>query len=88
MGAGAEGAAGVDHDRERAGRRQLPGRAHPERADRDGAVKLPPALLPAVLDLGAPRIREDGEHACGRLSVGGELDRLGALALLESPPGA
>ena len=52
MRAGAERTAGVDHDRERLGRRLLPRRPDPERADPDRVVELAPAVLPAVVDLG------------------------------------
>ena len=50
--AGAERAPGVDHDRGRVGVGLLPRRADPERADANRAVELPPALLPAGLDVG------------------------------------
>ena len=50
--AGAERAARVDHDRDRVARRRLPRRPDPERADPDRLVELPPAVLPARLDLG------------------------------------
>ena len=49
--AGAERAARVDDDRDRAGRRLLPRRPDPERADPDRPVELAPAILPARLDL-------------------------------------
>ena len=85
MGAGAEGAAGVDHDRERVRPAAVShGGPDPERADRDRLVELAPALLPAVLDLrDAPRPGRLASTRVGRLSVGGELDGVGALALLE-----
>jgi len=84
MRAGAEGAAGVDHDGECAGRGRLPRRADPKRTDRDAVMELAPAVLPSLGDFGDERVGEGREHAAGRLSVRGELDGGGALALLES----
>ena len=43
---GAKGAPGVDHDGCRSGRRLLPGRADPERADDHRDVEAPPFVLP------------------------------------------
>ena len=77
VGAGAERAARIDHDRERASRRRLPRRADPERPDSDRPVELAPAVLPAVLDLGRPRAPPGTPPAAARrrrVGVGGELD--------------
>ena len=52
MAAGAEGAARIDHDRDRVLVRLLPRRADPERADPDRLVELAPAILPVLLDVG------------------------------------
>jgi hypothetical protein len=48
-------------------------------------VELAPAVFPAVGDLADERVREGCEHTRRGLAVGGELDRLGVLALFESP---
>ena len=94
VGAGAEGAAGLDHDVDRplAGRR--PGRAHPHPAgDQQRLVEVLPAVGPVVGHLGGghldrvlPRLRGDlaevGQLALG--SVDRELDVVGALLLLEA----
>ena len=80
---GSEGSAGVDHDRDGAGRRLLPGRADPERADLDAVVELAPAVLPALVDCGDERVRVGREDALGGWSVGGELDAAGRLGFLE-----
>jgi hypothetical protein len=50
MSAGAEGAAGIDHDGHEARGRLLPGWADPQPADLDRAVKGAPLVLPARLD--------------------------------------
>jgi hypothetical protein len=47
-------------------------------------VELAPAILPAVVDRGDERVRVGGEDALGRRAVGGELDAVGPLGLLES----
>jgi hypothetical protein len=85
MAAGPEGAGGLDEDRDRVGRRPLPGRADPERADAHGPVELAPALLPARLDLRTRNRSEPLPHPrLARLvGVRGELDVPGPLALLE-----
>ncbi len=49
--AGAEGAARIDHDRERVRGRGLPRRPQPERPDPHRPVEAPPPILPAGLDL-------------------------------------
>src|SRR5205807_3579035 len=51
MGAGAEGAARVDHDCQRAVRRLVPGRTDPEPADADAVMEVAPGVLPALLDI-------------------------------------
>jgi hypothetical protein len=51
MRAGAERAAGIDHDGEGVTRRQLPRRPDPEWPDAHSPVKLAPAVLPARLDV-------------------------------------
>ena len=82
----AEGAAGVDDDRERVGRRRLPRRADPERADPDRPVERAPAVLPARLDVVAAGAAEEVPEALlpARVRVGGELDALRAVDLLEA----
>ena len=47
-------------------------------------VELPPPVLPAFGDGGQPRVRERREDALGRGPVGGELDGLPGLGLLEA----
>jgi hypothetical protein len=74
---------GVDEDGNRIARRLLPRRADPEWSDADRAVELAPAVFPAFLDLGRARAGERCEDAERRLAVGGELDFLPALVLLE-----
>ena len=49
--AGAERAAGIDHERHGVRRRRLPRRPDPERPDAHRPVELAPALLPARLDV-------------------------------------
>src|SRR5579884_2510481 len=52
MGAGAECAAGVDHDLDRRAARWLPGRAHRQApVEHERTVKPPPAIWPVVGDL-------------------------------------
>ena len=83
MGAGAEGSARIDDDREGAGRGRLPRRADPERPDPDRAMELAPAVLPARFDLGSCRIGEGGEDSLAGLSVRGQLELARMLDLLE-----
>jgi hypothetical protein len=47
-------------------------------------VELAPAILPAVVDRGDERVGVGGEDPLGRRAVGGELDAVGTLGLLES----
>jgi hypothetical protein len=47
-------------------------------------MKLAPAGVPAVVDLGELRGRVGGEDAPSGLPVGGELDRAGGLGFLEA----
>jgi hypothetical protein len=49
--AGAEGAAGIDHDGECVLGRLFPGRADPAATDPDAVVERAPAVLPALGDL-------------------------------------
>lgn len=84
MGTRPERATGIDDDGHRVPRRFLPRWTNPERTDADRIVELPPAVLPAFLDLGRARVGERGEHAQRRLAVGGELDLLPTLVLLEA----
>jgi hypothetical protein len=68
MRARAEGAAGIDGDADRVGRRLRPRRANPEAPDRDRLVELPPAIAPAGFD----RFREDVlERGTDSLFAGG-----------------
>src|SRR5438128_2679778 len=86
MPARSECLAGVDHDREQAGRRPLPRRADPEAADLDRPVERAPALLPAVLDVGPLRGTEGVPEALlpARVGVGRELERVVVIDLLEA----
>ena len=89
MPAGAEGAAGIDHDRDRVRVRLLPGRADPEPADPDGLVELPPAVLPVLLDVGdrgaAERLPDP--LLAGRVRVRGELEPAARLSISSKPSG-
>ena len=82
--AGAEGAAGVHDDGQRVCRRLLPRRADPERPDPGAAVKRSPPILPPRLELGRARRGEGRKHAEPRVGVGGELDLVPTLFLLEA----
>ncbi len=84
MGAGSEGPARVDHDREGVRLRGVPGRPDPERPDPDGVMELAPALLPAVVDLGHFGLGVGCDNPDRRFAVGCELDGAGGLDLLES----
>jgi hypothetical protein len=84
--AGAERAARIhDHD-ERVRGRLLPRRADPEAADAHRPVERAPAVLPAVLDVGAATVAEERPQAllARGVRVGGELDALRLLDLLEA----
>ena len=83
---GAERAAGVDHDRDRAGVGLLPRRADPERADAHRPVECAPAVLPALLDVGRARAAEGRPEPllAARVGVGDQLDAAGGLPLLEA----
>ena len=86
MPAGPERARRLDHDRDHVLRRRLPRRPDPERADANGPVELPPALLPAIRDLGLDGAWEDAPNRgrSGLLGVPRELDRAVAIPLLEA----
>ena len=86
---GAERAAGVDHDRDRAGVGLLPGRADPERADAHRPVECAPAVLPALLDVGRARAAEGRPEPLlpARVRVGDQLDAAGGRPAPRSPPG-
>jgi hypothetical protein len=77
MGAGAEGAAGIDHDCKRIRRRLLPRRADPDAPDPDSVVELAPPVLPPFLDLPD---RDDVEAERRLLCV----DRVSAVQLLDA----
>ena len=85
MRAGPERATGVDHHTGSACRNGLPGRPDPEPADRHRAVELAPPLVPTGLDRDRARARKRGsEPLLERIvRVGGELDLVAALDLLE-----
>ena len=85
----AEGAARVDHDRDRVSVRLLPGRADPEPADPDGLVELPPAVGPVLLDLGRGRAAErlPDPLLAGRVRVGRELEPASAASISSKPSG-
>jgi hypothetical protein len=91
---GAEGAAGVDHDRFHAGRRVFPRRPNPEAADDDTVMECPPGVLPALGDLLrgdleafsqpvlAQRVGIDGEAAVDLLdALWEEIEQLRELGL-------
>ena len=84
--AGAERAAGVDDDREGIVRRRLPRRSDPERADAHRLVERPPPVLPARLHVRGARAAEEVPETllAARIGVGGELDPLRAVDLLEA----
>ena len=73
---GPECAARIDHDRDRPFVRLLPRRPDPERADADGLVELPPAVLPVVLDVGRRGAAERLPDPLlpGRVRIRGELE--------------
>ena len=84
--AGAERAAGVDHDRERVAGRRPPTAARPRAADADRPVERAPPVLPARLDVGGARAAEERPDAllAGGVRVGGELDAVRPVDLLEA----
>ncbi len=83
--AGAEGAARIDHDRDRVAVGLLPRRPDPEPADADRLVELPPAVLPVLLDVGRRRTAErlPDPLLAGRVRVGRDLEAAVAGDLLE-----
>ena len=86
MGAGPEGAAGVDYDGDRVGLGLQPRGPDPEWADAHGAVKLTPAVLPVLRHLRpgvlAERAPETGRTR--RVGVRGQFEHAGSLLLLEA----
>lgn len=76
MRAGAERPPGVDDDSERVGRRFLPGRPEPERADPNRPVERTPGVLPARRDILGfdPPERSPQLLLTGPADVGGELE--------------
>jgi hypothetical protein len=85
MAAGPERARRLDHDRDRVRRRRLPRRPDPESADANGTVKLPPALFPAIRDLGLDGAWEGGPYRSrsGLVGVPRQLDPAVSILLLE-----
>src|SRR3954454_2560132 len=86
MRAGAEGPPGIDDDRERGSGRRFPRRPDPEAADAHRPVERAPLVLPPALDIGAARAAEERPEPflARSVRVGGELDALGAVDLLEA----
>jgi hypothetical protein len=82
----AEGAAGVDRDRVGASGAPLPRWDDPEAARLDGPVEALPALLPVDRNLARGDRTEDRGHPGlpARVGVGGELELLAPLGLLEA----
>ena len=83
---GPEGAAGIDDDGGKPRAAVLPRRPDPELADPHRPVEGAPAVLPAVLDVGRPRSAEERPEPllAGGVGVGGELDAVRAVDLLEA----
>lgn len=86
MGAGAEGAAGIDRHRQQPFAGRLPGWPEPELADLDRAVEGAPAVLPAGLDrLGSDLTEGRLQRSLGLLvAVDGQLQLAWQIPLLEA----
>ena len=82
----AERATGVDHHRDRVGIGLLPRRADPDRTDPNRPVEGPPAVLPALLDIGRPGAAERRPEPFLPVivRVRRQLDAVGTVALLEA----
>jgi hypothetical protein len=86
MSTGAEGSARIDHDGRRVGRRVLPRRPDPDRADRDAVVEVAPALGPVLAYIDRNRTGEGGAQAplARRVGVDGQLEPVRPIDLLEA----